>query len=186
MVVRTAAKPIRKTSRVKVFAADVPVPQNEDGLNFCVSRIGTRQRERVRIETEMNDALAAVKAKYEALAAPHKEELAALTEGVRIYCEANRAALTKDGKRKYKRLAAGEVSWRARPPKVTIRRVAKAIEALEQFGLFRFLRKSTTIDKAAILKEPKAVAHIQMIKIGSSGEDFIIKPFETELEEIVG
>lgn len=179
-----AVKTARKTTRVKTPAVNVPVPQDEATLNLSIARIGICQRERLRIEAALNDAIAAVKAAHEAMAAPHKHEIEALTEGARIYCEANRASLTGDGRKKFKRLAAGEVSWRARPPKVTIRRVAKAIEALEQFGLYRLLRKSVTIDKAAILKEPKAVEFIPSIKVGSDGEDFIIKPFATELEEI--
>ena len=40
------------------------------------------------------------------------------TDSIAIWAEANRDHLTRDGKTKTVRLAAGEFSWRTRPPSV--------------------------------------------------------------------
>ena len=77
----------------------------------------------------------------------------------------------------------GEVSWRKRPPKVSIRGTEAVIQALQSDGLERFLRHKAEIDRAAILKEPDVAASVKGITISSGGEDFLVQPFETKLEE---
>ena len=40
-----------------------------------------------------------------------------LGQGVQIWAEANRNDLTRDGRTKTAKFAAGEISWRTRPPR---------------------------------------------------------------------
>ena len=70
-----------------------------------------------------------------------------------------------------------------RPPSVSARPIDKVIEALKDMGLKRFIRFKEEIDKEAILGDPDAVKYIKGIKI-EQREDFVIVPFETELEEV--
>lgn len=176
--------PPRQYTRLKAAAVDHPVPQSREEVIAAVREIGEQQRTRVRIETEMNDALAAVRETYERQAAPLAARIQALTRGVQTWCEAHRDELTQGGKVKTARLASGEVLWRTRPPSVRITGAEAVIDALKRLHLGRFVRAKEEVNKEAILNEPEAVRDVRGITI-SQGEDFVIKPFETELEEVV-
>ena len=60
----------------------------------------------------------------------------------------------------------------------------ESVAQLNAMELTRFIRVKEQVDKEAILKEPDAVKDIKGIKVGSAGEKFIVKPFETQLEEV--
>ena len=167
-----------KATRIKASAALYPVPQSRDDVNDAIAKIGLAQRERARIQADMNDALVQVKQRFEDEATPFNEQIEALSKGVQTWCEAHRAELTKEGKVKFHGFAAGEVKWRMRPPRVAIRAVDNVLETLKRLGLSRFIRV-----KEAMLAEPEAVAGLAGVKI-EQGEDFVIVPFETELEEV--
>lgn len=173
----------KKTTRVKVDAAEVAIPQSRNEVCEAIADIGRAQRERDRIQAGMNDDLATVRKRYEEAAAPHAARISALTQGVAAWCEANRFVLTKNGKTKTAKLSTGEISWRTRPPSVTLRGKPAIIEALEKLGLKRFLRIRADVDKDAILRDPDAVEGVKGISI-SQREDFVIKPDSTELEEV--
>lgn len=172
-----------KVARIKQDAAPHPVPQTRDQVIEAIAEIGRRQRERERIQAAMNDDIAAIKQRHEQEAAPHAEAIRALSEGVKIYCEAHRDALTQAGKVKTANLASGEVRWRLRPPSVAVRSLDTVLQALRDLKLARFIRVKEEINKEAILAEPEAVQHVKGITV-TQREDFVIVPFETELEEI--
>lgn len=174
-----ATAPRRKA---KTAAAQTPVPQTRDQVAAHIREIGERQRELDRIQADMNDELAAVKERWENLAAPHAQRVEALTQGVQIWCEANRDAITQNGKTKTAAFATGEIAWRIRPPSVRITGAEAVLDALRRLGLTRFVREKAEVNKEAILNEPAAVAHVPGISI-SQGEDFTVSPFEAELAE---
>ena len=172
----------KKTKSVKTPAAPV-VPQNREEASSAIARIGMLQRERTRIEALMNDEMAATKARFEGQAEPYNLQIKALSEGVSIWCAANRQALTENGKVKTHAFAAGEVRWRVTPPKVVIKGVEAVMDALRRGGLGKFIRTKEEISKEAILAEPEAVAAVRGISIEQK-EEFVVVPFETELEEV--
>lgn len=172
-----------KPKGVKNAAAEF-VAANRDQADETVRAIGELQRKREAIKTAMNEHLARVKASYETDAVPVNEALKTLSHGVQVWAEANRAELTKNGSKTVK-LGNGELRWRTRPPSVTVRAAGIVIEALKRLGLTRFIRTKEEINKEAILAEPEAVQDVKGISIGQ-GEDFVIVPFETELEEVAG
>ena len=174
------ATPIRK---IKSAAPRFAIPQSREDCADYIARIGRAQRERERIQADMNDQLAAIRAGYEEQARPHAETIKALSQGVQVWCDANREALTMGNKTKTANLASGEVRWRMRPPRVVIRGMEMAMEALKGLHLDRFIRVKEEISKEAILADPEAVQHVKGISI-DQGEDFVIVPFETELEEV--
>lgn len=172
----------KPNTRIKAEAAEA-VPQSHAELVAAVAEIGRCQRERQRIEAEMNDNLAAVRSEYERLATAQGARISELSRGVQTWCEAHRGELTRDGRIKTARLASGEVSWRMRPPSVVPRGLANVIAALKKLGLTRFIRTKEELDKEAILAEPEAVEGIKGLSI-SQREDFVIKPDLTQLEEV--
>lgn len=170
------AKPAK---RIKSAAAAY-VPQNRDAVITDIKRIGDLQREASRLETEMNDAIAEITEKFAARIAPIKTDIETFSKGVQGWCEANRDELTNGGKVKTANLVTGDVSWRVRPPSVSIRGMDAVMETLERLGLQRFIRTKQEINKEAILLEPKAVAGVAGITVKSGIEDFSIIPFEQE------
>ncbi len=169
------------TTKLKVRAPIIPASRDE--VASAIYEIGLRQRERQHIEATMNDELAAIRAKHEAKAQVHAEEIKRLATGVQIYCETHREELLGVERTKTVKLATGEIRWRMRPPSVSIKGVDTVIEALERLGLARFVRVKKEVNKDAILAEVEAVQGIKGITV-KQGEDFIIRPHETELEEI--
>lgn len=172
----------KSNARIKAAAA-VGVPQTLEECNRAIAEIGVAQRERDRIQADMNDSLAATREAWEAQAKPFADRIKELTAGVQLYCEAHRAELTQAGKTKTARLAAGEVSWRMRPPSVVVRGVDLVLEGLKRLGLNRFIRTKEEINKDAVLAEPEIADQVKGLSV-TQGEDFIVKPWDTELEQV--
>ena len=170
------------TKRIKQEAAG-PVPQTREETVEAIAAIGRAQQERKRIEADMNDDLAVIKKKYEELARPHNETISANSRGVQLYCEAHRDELLAESKQKTVNLASGEVKWRMRPPSVSVRGAEAVISWLKEHRLHRFVRTKEEVNKELVLSNPKAVEGIKGISI-TQKEDFVIVPFETDLEEI--
>lgn len=171
-------------TKTKMIAANYPVPQNKEEASGFVHKIGIAQREAARLKAEMNDKMAEIKEEYEKQARPFAQDIEGFKQGLHIWCEANRDKLTNGGKVKFHKFPTGEVNWRKKPAKVSLRGTDKVIKACHGLGLDRFIRIKEEINKEAMLAEAKLAASIQGVSIGSEGEDFVIKPFETELEEV--
>jgi phage host-nuclease inhibitor protein Gam len=171
-----------KKTRIKSEAAAVTF-KNQLEVNEAIAQIGAAQRQRDAIETAMNDELATVRARYEEQALPHGAVIKDLGHAVQVWCEGNRNDLTREGRTKTAKFAAGEVSWRMRPPRVQIRGEGIVIETLKKMGLEWAIRRKEEVDKQAILENPAAVEGVKGLSV-SQGEDFVIKPFETQIEEV--
>ncbi|MBO6553234.1 MAG: host-nuclease inhibitor Gam family protein [Roseitalea sp.] len=175
-----ATKPRTKAKRL---ATNYPVPQDRSECENAIRELGDKRREVARIEADMNDRLAKIKQEFEAKAAPLKDRVAELLGGIETYCAANRDALTNTGKTKTHAFGSGEVKWRTRPPRVSVRGQDDVLEALKGLGLGRFIRTSETVNKEAILDEPDTVKGIKGITVGSEGEDFVVEPFEQKISK---
>ncbi len=162
--------------------ANAPVPQSKDEAARFIREIGDNNREIARIEADMNDAIAELKEEAGERASPLTERTKLLTEGLRTWCEANRAALTDNMKRKWADLGAGKIEWRSAPPKVTIKGVEIVLAAIKTLGLGQFVRTKEEIDKEAMLREPDKARLVPGVAIGSEGENFSVEPFEAALE----
>jgi phage host-nuclease inhibitor protein Gam len=165
------------------MAASVPVPQTREQAVDAIAEIGRLMRQRARIETDMNDAVALLKSEAEEQAQPLARRIEALTGGVQTWCEAHRHELTMGGKTKTAVLGSGEVRWRVSPPRVVIRGVDAVLDALRRAGLDRLIRVKEEPNKEAMLADPATVAGITGIRI-EQGEVFEVVPFEAALEEV--
>ncbi len=173
-----------KKAKQKVKALDIPVPQTMTEANDFIREIGQAQRHRQKLEIQMNEEVDKVKAKYETRSGHFKSFIDAHTQGLQIFCAANRVELTKDGKIKTYKFPAGEVNWRSRPPKVNLRGIENILKRLKELKLRKFIRIKEEVNKEAMLAEPKKAGAVEGVKIGSGGEDFVITPFETKLEQV--
>jgi phage host-nuclease inhibitor protein Gam len=166
-------------ARAKKKAA-LYVCQTKTEAQDAIRELGEAQRELARVETVVNDAIASiVDAKKDQIDAL-KQRIESLMGGIQYWCEANRAALCVNGG-KTANLITGEVSWRQRPPSVTVRGAEAVIETLEKLGLGRFVRQKKEVNKEAVLADAKAVAGIAGLNVVSGVEDFAVTPFEVEV-----
>ncbi|WAR43610.1 host-nuclease inhibitor Gam family protein [Methylomonas rapida] len=156
------------------------VCQSKEQTQIAIKLLGDTQRELIRIETEVNDEIAAITASRKDQIEALKSRVDSLVTGIQTWCEANRAELCKDGG-KTANLITGEVSWRQRPPSVSIRAVDKVLETLKALKLERFIRTKEEPNKEAMLADPKTVQGIAGITINSGVEDFAVVPFEQEV-----
>lgn len=176
---------VKKKTRAKAAQANVAVPQTRDEVAAAIAAIGQAITQRARIEADMADAVAALKAQFEALAEPHNQALVALSKGVEIWCAANRAALTENGKRKSATFTTGDVRWRMTPPAVTVRNAEAVIATLKGLGAQRFIRVKEEVNKEAILAEPGVVdGFVPGVSIVQR-EEFEVLPHLPELAEVV-
>ena len=170
--------------KLKTNGSNLPIPQDDSEAREAIREIGDLNRDALRVEAEMNDRIAALQQEYGDRVAPIREAAAAKTEGLKMFCEVNRDRLTSSGKVKYHRFATGEISWRQRPAKVSIRGITDVIEAIKAAKLGKkFIRVKEEINKEAMLEDRAMAGAIKGVTIGSDGEDFIVEPFETELQE---
>jgi phage host-nuclease inhibitor protein Gam len=174
---------VNKIHRLKLSAQREPGPRNHTEANGALMLIGVHQRARQRIETEMNERLAAVRQEYELRAEPHRTAIESLIKGLRTWCESHRdSLLTADVKTC--RFASGEIAWRVRPPRVNVRDTTQAIAWFVQNRLLAFVRQREELNKEEMLRAPGEASVNPFIRIGSGGEEFYVRPFETELEEV--
>jgi phage host-nuclease inhibitor protein Gam len=171
-----------KKNRIKSEAAEF-VPASREETDAAIRKIGDLQRQRTTLQAAMNDRIAAIKEQFETDAKPLGEAIKVLSKGVQTWSEAHRDELTRDGKTKTVKFGSGEVRWRTRPPSVIVRSTEKVLAALKSLDLGRFIRRKEEIDKEAILADRNAVNGVKGITI-DQGEDFVIVPLETALEEV--
>lgn len=170
-------------TRIKSAAAVVDVPQNRDMAASAIADIGIANRELQRINADMNDALAEIKESYEREAEPFRLKIDGLTNGLQMYAEANRAALTNNYKVKSVVMTSGALIWRMNPPSVRLTDTEEnVIAACEAAGLEEFIRRTPSLNRDAIKANPEEARNIPGLKIGQ-GESFVVEPFEAMLAE---
>lgn len=170
-----------KKAKSKTRGANLSVPQTDVDAADMLKKIGENNRAVTRVEADMNEKLAAIKADAEKLASPMREENVALIEGLKTWAEAHRDRLTGGGKTKTVDLGTGTVSWRLRPAKVTLRGVDEILTACKTLKLTAFIRTTEEINKEAMLADREKAATLAGVTIGSEGEDFYADPFDAEI-----
>lgn len=112
---------------------------------------------------------------------PIEEQIKLLLDGLFVFAETHRGELTRGGRRKTARLPTGELLWRMTPPLVRVRNAKAVLKLLEQKGLRSLIRVKKSVDKTAILKNPKRVAFIPGVTI-EQHEEFVVKPARFALQ----
>lgn len=170
----------------RAAAETVVAARNPTEAAAMVAKIGEHMRERILIQAALSEEVELARRKAEELLKPHTEQIAQMTRSVQLWAEANRAALTQDGRKKTIELTTGKLSWRAKPPSVRIRDVTAALQALVEAGLDRFIRTKHEPNREAMLAEPEVAVTVPGITIGSAGEEFAVEPAGIELIDGAG
>jgi phage host-nuclease inhibitor protein Gam len=171
-----------QAKKINTPAIDYSIPRDRDECDEFIYNLGEAVRSRDLAENAMNRDLAQIKSEYEAKAAPVAAAISRLTAGIQGYCEAHRAELCK-GDAKTFRFGNGEVRWRHRPPKVTLRGVEKILDWCKTHRLRKFIRVTEELSKEAMLADAAKAQTIPGVSIASAGEDFAVEPFNATLEE---
>lgn len=167
-----------KSNSVTVPA--LSVPQDAAQAASLVHLIGANKRA---LDALMNRQEAAVAAAAEKFAAQINDATEALGENVaalQAYAEANKDALTADGKRSVA-TQAGTFGWRYgnRAVKFEGKHAEKLIEKFKELGHTDLIRTIEQIDKTAILANPDAIEKIKKIKIEQE-ERFYVRPLSVD------
>ena len=175
-----------KKTRIKSAAVEHWVPADRDQVNEAIAEIGRCQRERERIQAQMNDRMANIKLIHEAAAKPHADRIRELAKGVQLWCEANRAALTRDGKVKFHEFATGVVKWRLTPWSVALNKVDEVLALIKAKGRKEdFIRTKEEVNKEALLDAREALASDPIKGIAfKQREEIAIIPHESKIEEV--
>ncbi|MDR2092288.1 MAG: host-nuclease inhibitor Gam family protein [Azoarcus sp.] len=160
----------------------VRVCQSREETQSAIRELGNARRELTRVQTHLNDGIAALTAGHAPQIDALRERIDALALGIQLWCENHRAELTPDGG-KTANLVTGEVHWNAGKKSVSIRDTDRVIEIMRTLGMKQFLRDKTEINKNAILENPEAVLGIPGIKVTTGVETFSVTPFEIEVPE---
>lgn len=156
------------------------VPQGREDAVLAIGRIGTIRREIARYKAIADEATRQAGEALERNTADLMQELAEHERGVQTWCEANRLALTQEGKVKFHDFGTGQIKWRSAPASVSIRGVETVIEAIKKLGFKSFLRVKEEVNKEAMLADPKKARAIAGVSIRSEGEVFVIEPTELD------
>lgn len=170
------AKP--KGVRVK---RTVPTPSSlEEAANY-VKAIGQLKRDIDALQASLNEQVEHLTARTAESARPLAERMNQLLEGLYLYAEANRPALTDNGKKKTVDVSSGQFGWRVTPPKVSIANTKQVLANLERLGLEQFIRYTPEVDREAMLRNPALAQTIDGVSI-TQQELFFVKPLELNVE----
>jgi phage host-nuclease inhibitor protein Gam len=164
---------------------DTPINTRDEAIN-ALDYMGTITRELARLDLDIKEREA--KAKAQAALDNDKDIKAqesftkqynALELAVATWATHNRDELTNGGKVKTVKLPTGSLSWKEQKASVVIEQGIKddvIIVQLHEQGLERFIATKESLDKAAILKDPKAILSLSGISVSSIGEICAVKP----------
>ncbi len=170
----------------KKKAPAIAVPQTDAEANRLLKEYGDTFNLVARVQAEIDQAVADLKAAFEAKAKPHQDRMNVIFEQLQAWSAAHRDRLTDDGKSKTVTMPAGAIGWRNRPPSVRWKKGFKAediLAAIKEAGLRRFIRTKEEPNKERMLDEPDVAVTIDGVIIGSAGEEFYVAPFGAELAE---
>lgn len=161
------------------------VPQSREDAVWAIGRIGTIRREIASRKAVADEAIRQAGEVLERDTADLMTELSEHERGVQTWCEANRQALTHEGKVKFHDFGTGQIKWRSRPASVSIRGVETVLEAFKKLGFKAFVRVKEELNKEAMLADPDKARAVAGVTIKSEGEDFLIEPTEIDAPNVM-
>ncbi|CBS88705.1 host-nuclease inhibitor Gam family protein [Azospirillum lipoferum] len=160
----------------ETVAAPVRRVRTQDQAAAVVGRIGAAQVQLSRLKASLDVAVAQANLAYETAAAPLRTAIAADTELLRGYFDANRASLLS-GTKKSVALSTGTMGVKKTTAKLVVADADTLLTLLEEDRkLRRFIRTKSEVDRAALLAEPKVAVTIPGVSIEGGDDAFFVKP----------
>lgn len=159
--------------KIKVAALS-GVPQSKEMAHATLKELGRVLAEQIQKKMLMNSEMESIRLHHQPAIDRLGIQAESLRANLQMWCEANRTTLLSNGLKTAKFPGAGEVTWRQRPPSVTVRGVDATVQELHQLGLHQFVRAKEEVNKEAILKNPDAVKGVRGITVVTGVEDFIV------------
>jgi phage host-nuclease inhibitor protein Gam len=160
----------------ETVAAPVRRVRTQDQAAAVVGRIGAAQVQLSRLKASLDVAVAQANLAYEAAAAALRTAIAADTELLRGYFDANRSTLLA-GTKKSVALPTGTMGMKKTTAKLVVADVDALLKRLEEDRkLRRFIRTKSEVDRAALLAEPKVAVTIDGVSIEGGEDAFFVKP----------
>jgi phage host-nuclease inhibitor protein Gam len=148
------------SKKTKTAAVAVPVPVDRDDCARRITQLGQLMRQQALQKAGLDGKIAELTDQYAPVLAGLQQQIDALHQGIQIWCEGHRSALTQGGKVKTANLITGDVVWRQRPPSVTIRQAELVIQRLKDLGLRDYVRTSEEVNKTALLDMDAAASRL--------------------------
>lgn len=170
----------------KKKATPLAVPQSYAAADALLARMGELDRLIEAADTDLAGEVAKLKARLEADIGPLVAEEKLIAQQLEAFADARRDELTDGGRRKHHDMPAGRIGWRNDPPSVKFKKgfkEADIIERLKEMRLARFLRRTFTLNKQAMLDDPDKAKTVPGIRIVSEVEQFYIQPVTATLSD---
>ncbi|MCA0175201.1 MAG: host-nuclease inhibitor Gam family protein [Proteobacteria bacterium] len=183
------------------------VPADRDQASAAVRQLGDLQRAQAARLAQLDAAIAELQQAAAPTLTALGGQIEALHHAIQTWAEGHRAELTGNHKTKTVNLITGEISWRQRPPSVTVRNAETTVTYLYQVGLASLVRTTEEVNKQAILDlhsalerlddaddsesattlrgKAAALATAATIKVNRGLEDFIVSPSETVVDGVL-
>lgn len=156
------------THKTKSKAAQAPVPKDVNDCAAQITLLGRLMRQHTIAKAAVDEQVAIIINS----AAPELAELQAniklVHDGIQIFAEGHRHELTSGNKTKTANLTTGEITWRQRPPSVTVRNAQAVVDTLKALGLSDYVRVEETVNKQAILDLDSAVSRLSKAELSES------------------
>jgi len=152
-----------------------PLPVTRDQVAIMIDRLSVLRGKIAELDGQRDDDIAQIRAFHASAVGVYAAEAESLIGDVQAYCEAHRADLTQNGKKKSVRFPSGQIGWRKRPASILIADAEVALADALRWGLTQFVRTKNSLDKDAMLKEPKVAATVVGVTVVAGAEEFIIK-----------
>lgn len=163
----------------------IPIPQNQEELIEYLKDLNQAARAKEALEIKIKEKKEAIERAYAADSKILDEAIAAKAEGIYLYCQANRSALTQNNKIKTVAIPGGTILWRKNPPSVEISRSeADAVQELLLKDMPQYVRIKREVNKEAILEKKDApeIMKLKCLEVKEGDEVFAIKPADVKIE----
>ncbi len=146
----------------------------------ALARIAEIRADKAEAERAFEVHVAELRRPIDAAAAVLDAEEAVLVAAVQDWAEANRRKLTNDGKRKSLHIGAGRIGWAKGKDRIEIEKgeeaEARILDAIRAAGLVQFIRTKDSINKQAMLDDPKLALTFAGVALVEGVEAFFVEP----------
>lgn len=175
-----------KLTAPKTTRRAVAIPQSRQEVERSFASLGALRAALAAKAAEHETRIGTLTEAFAAEVAPLEADIRSLEAQIQAFCEAHKAGLTNDGKRKTVKFINGSVNWKEGKPRVELTaKEEEIVAALKKLRLGKaFVRVSESINKQAVLDEPERVAKVPGLKVVRGPETFAIAVKTVDVDDL--